>query len=129
MNGKKPAITVVHYDDNVDLRSIVAQAPFLKSVARGFGLKNGDAVLYTNKAQTRFRLVLCVVDSLFVCVPEMDEKGRLSTYLRISETLARLARVDPQIKLGELKAKTGKRIADMKKRQDAALARAKAKNG
>jgi hypothetical protein len=106
---------IVACEDRVDLRTIVSKSAFLNLVCTEFNLKNGQAVCFTNKAMTRFRLVFKVSNVLFMCIPEIDEKSQYSVYLKISETLAKLAGIRTRVKFDFFAEYNKKRI----KRQDA----------
>jgi hypothetical protein len=83
----------------MDLRFVVARSTYLKKIAELFKLRNNEAVCSTNKALTRFRLVLKINKSIFMCIPEIDEQSKLSIFLRISEELARLADSSTKLEL------------------------------
>ena len=91
---------IIGYTEDIDLRTVVSKSQYLQGVARSYALKHQESVCFTNKARTRFRLVLRVHETVFLCIPEIDEKSKLSVYLRISEELAKLAQLkDTRIKL------------------------------
>jgi hypothetical protein len=101
---------IIACEDQIDLRTIVSQSKFLTRIAKRYKLRNDQAVCYTNKAFTRFRLVMRVGKALFMCIPEIDDSDKYSIYLKISEELARIAGIDSLIKFGELKREAkGKR--------------------
>lgn len=111
--ARRPAIQVVAYYEDIDLRFVSAVSTKLNEIADGHELQDGDAIVYTNCKQSRFRLVVRVAGMCMVCAPERDAgDSDLSIYLRISEALARLARVKTvfQVNLKALKAATEKRI-------------------
>jgi hypothetical protein len=112
--ARRPAIQIVAYYEDVDLRFISAVSTSLNKIADEHKLQNGDAIIYTNVKQSRFRLVLRAGEMCMVCAPERDAgDSDLSIYLRISEALAKLARVQPtiQVDLEALKRATEERIA------------------
>ncbi len=84
---------IIACEDKTDLRTINARSTFLKKVNRAFKLRNGEAVCYTNKIMTRFRLVFKFSNALFMCIPEIDSKAKYSIYLKISEELSALTRL------------------------------------
>jgi len=98
----------------MDLRRVTAQSRYLRYVARKFNLQPYEAVCFTNKARTRFRLIFRVNggnDAVFLCIPEIDTKAKYGIYLRVSETLAQLTGVqDARVLLDELHAFTEQRI-------------------
>jgi hypothetical protein len=86
-------LTIVHAEDEVDLRTVVARSAYLRRIASKYSLKPYECVCFTNKKRTRFRLILRVSGdpgAVFLCIPEIDEKSKYSIYLKVSETLARL---------------------------------------
>jgi hypothetical protein len=50
-------LELVAWEHEVDLRTVSHKAAWLKKVAKKYKLKNGQAVLYSNKAWDRFRAV------------------------------------------------------------------------
>lgn len=110
--SKRAPIQVIAFEDEVDLRSIIAQTPFLKSLAARHKMTNGDALVFANRAGTRFRLVLQVQKLLMVCVPQIDKTRNLSMFLEISEALASLAGVESRVRLDleQLRKHTDARI-------------------
>lgn len=111
--ARRPTIQVVAYYEDVDLRFVSAVSATLNKISDGHDLKDGDAIVYTNVKQSRFRLILRVGGMCMVCAPERDASDSdLSIYLRISEALASLAQVKTvfQVNLKALKEMTEKRI-------------------
>jgi len=107
-------MNIVGYTDNMDLRRVVTKSGYLREIANRFKLKTMQAVCFTNKSQTRFRLIFKVRDSVFLCSPEVDDTSKLSVYLRISEELARLAGLKgTKVKLENLTEHTKSRILKM----------------
>lgn len=96
--------------DYIDLRSIVAQSPFLRREAEKHELKHGECIVYTNAMLTRFRLILKVGDAVLMCIPEIDVESKRSVYLHISEELSKLAGRSAQIKLDQIRQITTDRI-------------------
>jgi hypothetical protein len=116
---------ITGYYDEYDLRMVVGKSQYLRRMARYHKLKNNEAICFTNRALTRFRLILKINDSLFMCIPEIDEQNKLSVYLRISEELASMASMQKNvIQLNLVSDKTRKRIALRKKRAANAKKRA-----
>lgn len=92
--SKSQSLRVVGYYDQYDLRKIVARGLFLHSVAAEHRMKSMDVVVYTNKKMTRFRLILKIGDFVVNCVPEISEEDQWSLYLKINDTLAKMASND-----------------------------------
>jgi hypothetical protein len=102
--------------DQVDLRKVLSRSSFLLNVAKTYNLRDGEAVAYTNKAHTRWRLVLRLNTLTLMCQPEVDDKTKLSTYLRISEALAAVAGTDAVVEVNRLIDYTKERARRYKKR-------------
>jgi hypothetical protein len=109
-------LRIAECEDDIDLRTISARTTFLRRLDRRYKLKDLDVVCFTNKARTRFRLVMKMRTLLMMCVPEIDDQTKHSTYLRVNETLARLGGLKSAIvKLDELSTFTKARIERIKK--------------
>jgi len=115
---KKQYLNIVYFADDIDLRTVTAQSTYLRRTARMFDLQPYECLCYTNRARTRFRLILKTdggPGAVFLCIPEIDQKSKYSVYLRISETLASLTGVSSiQLKLDELQEYTEERIVRSK---------------
>jgi hypothetical protein len=111
MKQERPIFTVVDFHDEIDLRFISAKAAFLRGVERSKGMAHGTAVVYTNVKQDRFRVVLCTETANYLMIPEYDPDGKLSPYLRVSETLARAGRPEVSKAMEKLGEYTKQRIA------------------
>jgi hypothetical protein len=116
-------LTIVHAEDEVDLRTVVAQSVYLRRISHKYSLKPYECVCFTNKARTRFRLIFKVggsADAVFLCIPEIDMKSKYSVYLKVSEVLARLTGVSRiQVMMGDLADFTKGRIQRSIKRRKA----------
>ena len=111
-------LKIAECEDDIDLRTISARATFLRRLERRYKLKDLDVVCFTNKTRTRFRLVLKIRGLMLMCVPEVDDRTKYSTYLRVNETLTRLGGLKSAIvKLDKLSDFTKTRIARIKKRE------------
>jgi hypothetical protein len=117
---------IVAYEDRVDLRTVKSKTRYLNRIARALGLRNGEAICFTNKALTRFRLIFKYNNVVFLCIPEVDEKRNLSIYLRVSEHLAALAGLkDVRVEFDLLAVHTKSRIVRRKGRKHKKPARKK----
>lgn len=110
-------IRVVDVMDLVDLRRVVSRRTFLREVATEHGLQTNQAVAYTNKAHTRWRLVLQMSSLLVMCQCEVEETNQFATYLRITEGLASMTSHEQLIEVNRLVDYTKERIRRNKKRQ------------
>lgn len=86
-------IRITRCFDCYDLRKITSGTEFLREEMKKYHLQHMDAILYTNQTLTRFRLILNIHNTGFLCSPEIDEQSKCSLYLRISETLSKLSGV------------------------------------
>ena len=121
--NKKKGINIVQSFDCVDLRKITSQSYFLQDQIKEFKLKHLDAVLYSNKLLTRFRLVMNLDGTGFLCIPEIDEVSKHSLYLRVSETLARLSKITHVVvNINDIKKKIKARVTRQEKAQQLKLA-------
>lgn len=111
---------IIACEDKTDLRTIITKSAFLRKIEKQYKLKSNQAVCFTNKALTRFRLVFKVSKALFMCVPEIDEQAQHSVYLKISEELAKLAGIKNRIKFDLFKDTAKNRIKRQNKRKKAA---------
>jgi hypothetical protein len=105
------------FNGETDLRTINAQAQFLRLRAKEYKLQDGECVIFTNRALTRFRMILRIRDAILLCIPEIDEKSKWSVYLHISEELARLAGRDAKVQLNLVHRLTSERIQRRKLRE------------
>ena len=108
------------FNGETDLRTINAQAQFLRLRAKEYKLQDGECVIFTNRALTRFRMILRIRDAILLCIPEIDEKSKWSVYLHISEELARLAGRDAKVQLNLVHRLTSERIQRQKMRKSLA---------
>jgi len=116
-------LTIVAALDDIDLRTVVARSAYLRRVSRKWNLAPYECVCFTNKARTRFRLVFNVggsANSVFLCIPEIDQKSKYSVYLKMSETLASLTDISSvQVMFEDLADHTKGRIQRSNKRRAA----------
>ena len=108
---------IVAYEDRIDLRTVRSRTLYLNRISKAYELRNSEAVCFTNKALTRFRLIFKFNNVVFLCIPEVDEKSNLSIYLRVSEQLAKLAGLkDVRVEFDLLAVHTKTRITRRKGR-------------
>jgi len=116
---------IVGCEDRKDLRTVVSKSRYLRKVAKEYRLRNNQAICFTNKTMTRFRLVFKVNNALFMCVPEIDEQSQYSVYLKISDQLALLAGIKGRVKFDFLATYAKGRIKRQNKRKKAIARREK----
>ena len=117
--ARRSRLRVLGKVDYVDLRKISAQSRFLFSVVKRFDMgEHLDCVVFTNSAKTRFRLVINMHGVPFLDIPPIDEKGKHSMYLKISEYLSVFADMKgTRIELEGLKTLTEERIRRQRARR------------
>jgi hypothetical protein len=114
----KKSIRIVRSFDCVDLRKITSQSYFLQDQIKQFHMQHLDAVLYTNQLLTRFRLILNLHSTGFLCIPEIDEMSHHSLYLKISETLSKLSGVSHVVvDIADIKEKIKERVARQEEKE------------
>lgn len=114
---QKKGIRIVRSFDCVDLRKITSQSIFLQDQLKQFHLQHLDCILYTNQLLTRFRLVLNLFGTGFLCIPEIDEVSKHSLYLRISEVLTKLSGVSHVVvNIKDIKEKIHERVVKQEER-------------
>lgn len=84
---KLPPLSLVDYVEDSDLRTINWNQDFLEEVKGEWRLKHGEAVLYSNVAKDRFRLVACFYNMAVLVMPPVNPDNRLGLFLKISEFL------------------------------------------
>lgn len=119
--GRKPtrkSIRIVRSFDCVDLRKITSQSYFLQEQIKQFHMQHLDAVLYSNQLLTRFRLILNLHGTGFLCMPEIDEVSKHSLYLRVSETLSKLSGVSHVVvNISDIKSKIKERVVRQEEKE------------
>jgi len=114
----KKGVRIVRSFDCVDLRKITSQSYFLQEQIKQFNMHHLDAVLYCNQLLTRFRLILNLHGTGFLCIPEIDEVSKHSLYLRVSETLSKLSGVSHVVvNIADIKSKIKERVLRQKERE------------
>lgn len=85
-------ISIVHVEDDANLRTVSWNQGFLDEVKDEYRLTHGKAVLYVNVAQDRFRLVVCFYGMAMLLLPPItDADRRLSLYLQVSQYLRKFS--------------------------------------
>jgi len=106
--------------DYVDLRKVTARGEFLKKIIKKHDLQHLECVVFTNNYQykPRFRMVINLHGEPFLTVPTVDEEGKHSLYLRVSEYLSKFAQLtDTRVELEKLAEGAKQRIARKRKKQ------------
>ena len=105
--------------DYVDLRKITAKVDFLTEMVKKHKLKHLECVVFTNnyRYKPRFRMIINLYDEPFLVIPVIDETGKHSMYIRISEFLSKYAGLDDtRVELKSLASEAKKRKSRKQKR-------------
>jgi hypothetical protein len=87
-NISKSPIRIVDVEENANLRNVSWNQKFLDRIKTEYRLTHGQAVLYVNKAQDRFRLVVCFYGMAMLLLPPItDAQRRLSLFMVVSQYL------------------------------------------
>jgi hypothetical protein len=124
---ERTRIKVVDVVSDYDLRKVISQKTCLSEISAQFHLGHLDAVVFTNRSLTRFRMVLKIYDTAFLCQPNIDKKEQHSLYLKISEELCLLAKSESLIKIHEIQKRAVEERPEINARIQAAID-AKSKN-
>jgi len=84
-------IEIIAYEENQNLREVSWSQLFLESVMEEYELKHGQAVLYRNVAQDRWRLVACFYGLAVLVLPPVDKESRISLDLQVSQFLRKMS--------------------------------------
>lgn len=109
-SANRKTIRVVDMIDQFDLRKVISQKTYLEAISEHYKLEHLEGVVFTNKKLTRFRMVVKLFSTVFVCSPWIDEAERHSLYLKISEEISLMAQVDTRVKLTGLQEEKRRRM-------------------
>jgi hypothetical protein len=87
-------LQIVAYEDEQNLTKITWSQRFLEQVKTEYKLKHKQAVLFTNKAEDRFRLVACFYGLAVLVLPPTEPEQRLSLYLKVGQFLRRFSNTE-----------------------------------
>lgn len=85
------SIRIIAYEVDANLREVSWNQLFLESAKKDYKLKHGEAVLYRNRAQDRWRMVACFYGLAVLILPPVDKEARLSLDLEISRFLRQMS--------------------------------------
>lgn len=88
-------LTLIGYEDDVDLRSVSWNQELLENEAREWKLQHGQAVVYSNVAKNKVRLIAVFYGMSVLILPPIDPNDKISLYLRINEFLRRFVHQGP----------------------------------
>jgi hypothetical protein len=80
-------LTIVGHEENTNLREVTWNQRFLDGEALRHNLRHGQAVVYTNVARSKVRLVAVFYGMAVLLLPPVDEASRVSLYLQINAFL------------------------------------------
>lgn len=87
--AKASPIDIVAFEPDSNLREVSWNQTFLEETKEEYGLKHGQAVVFCNVAQDRFRLVAVFYGLAVLVLPPIDPAEKHSLYLKISQFLRR----------------------------------------
>jgi hypothetical protein len=80
-------LTLIAFEENVNLRNVTWNQRFLDKVAQKYQLQHGQAVVYTNVAKSKVRLVAVFYNMAVLILPPIDPESKISLYLKINQFL------------------------------------------
>ena len=80
-------LTIVGHEEDINLRTVSWNQRFLEREARRYSLRHGQAVVYTNVARSKVRLVAVFYGMAVLLLPPVDAASKVSLYLKINEFL------------------------------------------
>lgn len=112
-------LNIVAHEENVNLLEVSHNATCLSKIAHQYKLrKHCDAVLLSNRAGDRFRLIAMFYSVPVLILPPIHPEERLSLYLKVSQWLRKFCQkedlrsyVDEQIKHTKVKMERQKQAA------------------
>lgn len=112
---------IVGWVDDYNLTKVSWLEKKINAQARVFDIQEGEAVVFTNKAQDRFRIIHRKNGILRVEIPTVGQNNKLSMYLQVSLHLSALPRII------EVKDLVDQVVAEAEARIARSQARAKAR--
>ncbi len=111
-------ISIIGFEEDTNLRHVTWNQNYLEEVKREWRLQHGQAVVFCNTAQDRFRLVAVFYGLAVLVLPPIDPEERHSLYLKISEFLRKFqprdkvaAKLDEEIELAKSRIERRKKLA------------------
>jgi hypothetical protein len=89
-------LTIVGHEEDTNLLHVCWNQRFLEKEARYFKLQHGEAVVYTNVARDRVRLVAVFYGMAVLILPPIDPQSKISLYMKINEFL-RQFQAEPKV--------------------------------
>jgi len=80
-------LKIVDWVDNSNLRYVSWNQSYLERTATTYNLNNNQAVVFSNVAQTKVRLVARLNNLIVLILPPVDPQRRLGLYLEINQFL------------------------------------------
>jgi hypothetical protein len=134
----KDSFEIVAYDTDVNLRQVSHNWDVCRELAKVFDLQHQEAVLFINKAQNRFRLIVMFYKIPCLLCPPVDPSDLVSLYLKISAFLRQFSArfsegieyLDGQIEHAQTRIERRKELAKKaKKKRPKKKKKAKSKKG
>lgn len=111
-------LSIIGFEENSNLRHVTWNQRYLEEVKGEWKLKHGQAVVFCNKAQDRFRLVAVFYGLAVLVLPPIDPDERHSLYLKISEFLRKFeprdnvaAKLEEEIELTKSRIERRRKLA------------------
>jgi hypothetical protein len=91
MRDKSP-VEIVAVEEDANLRLVNWNQKILDKKKVEYRLRHGEAVLFINVAQDRFRMIVCFYGMAMLLLPPIDPTKKLSIYLEISRYLRQFSK-------------------------------------
>lgn len=111
-------IRIIGFEEGTNLRHVTWNQSYLEEVKKEWKLQHGQAVVFCNAAQDRFRLVAVFYGLAVLVLPPIDPEERHSLYLKISEFLRRFQpsdkvaeKLEGEIELAKSRIERRKKLA------------------
>ena len=88
---------IVGFEGDKNLRELSWNQAVLEAVQKEYGLKHGEAVIFRNRAQDRFRLVVNIFGIPNLILPPIDSADKCSLDLKIALFLRKFRTHSQQI--------------------------------
>ncbi|MCJ7760690.1 hypothetical protein MUP59_06055 [Candidatus Bathyarchaeota archaeon] len=80
-------LTLMGFEENTDLRTVSWNQGVLEDTAKSWNLKHGQAVIFSNAARNKIRLIAVFYGMAVLILPPIDPADKISLYLKVNEFL------------------------------------------
>jgi len=87
MTKSNSPLTIMGFEECIDLRTVSWNQNVLEGTAREWNLGHGQAVIFSNAARNKIRLVAVFYGMAVLILPPIDPADKISLYLKINEFL------------------------------------------